>query len=105
MTFDPTTMNAKNAIATIEGITDPAELQAAWDAEEAGSARKTVLAAIASAAAEIAEQATEVVEDAAEAAEEAAAAEEAPAPVPEKLVTAPPNVGTWGLITKGPQDQ
>ena len=81
MSFDPSKMNAKTAISKIKRLRDPADLESAKAAEEAGSSRKTVLAAIAETLVKI-------------------TAEAAAAAVPEKVVSAPPNEGTVGLVTK-----
>ena len=126
MSFDPSKMNAKTAISKIKRLTDSADLESAKAAEEAGSSRKTVLAAIAETLVKVPESAAEEAESAAaseeaeaeaaaaqaaqeaaeaaaaaQAAEEArAAAEAAAAAASKEIVHAPPNKGTVGLVTK-----
>ena len=105
MSFDPTDMNAKDAIMAIHNLTSTEDLLAAQAAEEAGDERKTVLAAISVTLANIADEAEKAAEDEAEEAAEAAqvaqearvAADAAAVAAPAPIVYAPPNEGTVGI--------
>mgnify|MGYP006113040153 CR=1 FL=1 len=66
MSFDPTDMNAKDAIMAIHNLTSTEDLLAAQAAEEAGDERKTVLAAISVTLANIADEAEKAAEEEAE---------------------------------------
>ena len=115
MSFDPTDMNAADAIEAIRNLADVDALLAVRRRERGAKNRKTVLSAIKETLVEVAEEAEETA--AAEAAEaaaaeeaataaRAAAAEAAATPVvvetvaPKPVVQAAPNVGTVGLVTK-----
>jgi len=108
MSFDPTDMNARDAITAIHNLDSTEDLLAAQAAEEAAGSRKTVLAAISDVLADIADEAEETAEAEAEEAEEAAevaqearaVADAAAVAAPAPIVYAPPNEGTVGILTK-----